>query len=92
LGARPVGVLVMEDEAGQDEKILGVPADVFHPFYLNISNYTDLRTVLLDQIAHFFGSYKDLEVYKWVNIVCWGDADDAVGMIKNFLVKDAYTS
>jgi inorganic pyrophosphatase len=89
LRARPVGVLIMEDEAGQDEKILGVPVDSLHPYYSNIENYTDLRDVLLDQIAHFFEHYKDLEKNKWVNIVRWGDADEAAAMIKGSLVNDA---
>ena len=79
----------MEDEAGQDEKILGVPVDALHPYYSNISNYKDLRSTLLDQIAHFFEHYKDLEPNKWVKIVRWGDADEAAEMIKKSLVKDA---
>ena len=89
LRARPVGVLIMEDEAGQDEKILGVPVDKLHPYYSNIENYSDLRDVLLDQIAHFFEHYKDLEKDKWVKIVRWGDADEAAEMIQKSLVKDA---
>ncbi len=89
LRARPVGVLIMEDEAGQDEKILGVPVDKLHPYYSNVENYTDLRDVLLDQIAHFFEHYKDLEKDKWVKIVRWGDADEAAEMIQKSLVKDA---
>ncbi|MEP3244872.1 MAG: inorganic diphosphatase [Sneathiella sp.] len=91
LRARPVGVLIMEDEAGQDEKILGVPVDKLHPYYSNIENYTDLRDVLLDQIAHFFEHYKDLEKDKWVKIVRWGDADEAAEMIQKSLVEDAFT-
>ncbi|MFT6558808.1 MULTISPECIES: inorganic diphosphatase [Sneathiella] len=91
LRARPVGVLIMEDEAGQDEKIIGVPVDKLHPYYSNVANYTDLRDVLLDQIAHFFEHYKDLEKDKWVKIVRWGDADEAAAMIQNSLVKDAFT-
>ena len=87
--ARPVGVLIMEDEAGQDEKILGVPVDALHPYYSNISNFTDLRDVLLNQISHFFEHYKDLEAEKWVNIVRWGDADEAAAMIQKSLVDGA---
>ncbi|MCG8490493.1 MAG: inorganic diphosphatase [Sneathiellales bacterium] len=90
LRARPVGVLIMEDEAGQDEKILGVPVDKLHPYYSDVENYSDLRGVLLDQIAHFFEHYKDLEKDKWVKIVRWGDADEAAEMIKKSLVKDAF--
>ncbi|PHQ70324.1 MAG: inorganic diphosphatase [Sneathiella sp.] len=87
--ARPVGVLIMEDEAGQDEKILGVPVDALHPYYSNISNYTDLRDILLDQISHFFEHYKDLEAGKWVKIMRWGDADEAAAMIEKSLVDGA---
>ncbi|MBE7636927.1 inorganic diphosphatase [Sneathiella sp. P13V-1] len=87
--ARPVGVLIMEDEAGQDEKILAVPVDKLHPYYSNVENYSDLRDVLLDQIAHFFEHYKDLEKDKWVKIVRWGDAEEAAGMIKKSLVEGA---
>ncbi len=87
--ARPVGVLIMEDEAGQDEKILGVPVDSLHPYYSDVKNYTDLRGVLLDQISHFFEHYKDLEAGKWVKVVRWGDADEAAEMIKKSLNNDA---
>lgn len=78
---RPVGVLVMEDEAGMDEKVLAVPVDALHPFYTGISSYTQLPKVLLEQIAHFFQHYKDLEKDKWVTIVKWLDTADAERMI-----------
>src|SRR5436190_14932491 len=51
---RPVGALVMEDEAGGDEKILAVPVEALHPFYSGVHNYTDLPTIMCEQIAHFF--------------------------------------
>lgn len=56
---RPVGALLMQDEAGMDEKVLAVPMDYLHPFYSNIRNYTDLPSVLIEQIAHFFEHYKN---------------------------------
>ncbi len=65
---RPVGALLMEDEAGGDEKILAVPVDSLHPFYTDVQNYTDLPTVLIDQIGHFFQHYKDLEKGKWAKV------------------------
>lgn len=80
--ARPIGVLIMEDEAGQDEKILSVPADALHPYYANVSSYRGLPQILVEQIAHFFQHYKDLEPDKWVKIVRWGDADEACRMIE----------
>src|SRR6218665_1832025 len=55
---RPVGVVVMEDESGQDEKIIAVPVDKLHPFYTNVKNYGDLPPTLCEQINHFFEHYK----------------------------------
>ena len=51
---RPVGVLLMEDDGGQDEKIIAVPAPKIHPYHADVENYTDLRPVNRDQIEHFF--------------------------------------
>ena len=65
---RPVGALLMEDESGGDEKILAVPVDKLHPFYTDVVNYTDLPTVLIEQISHFFQHYKDLEKGKWAKV------------------------
>ncbi|MDJ0945166.1 MAG: inorganic diphosphatase [Kiloniellales bacterium] len=85
--ARPVGVLVMEDEKGLDEKILAVPVDDLHPFYTNVSSYRDLPDILRDQIAHFFNHYKDLEKDKWVEIKRWGEADEACRMVEDAIKK-----
>ena len=74
---RPVGALLMADEAGKDEKILAVPVDALHPFYTGIASYRDLPSVMIEQIAHFFQHYKDLEKGKWVTIVKWLDTADA---------------
>ena len=60
--------LLMEDESGGDEKILAVPVDKLHPFYTDVVNYTDLPTVLIEQISHFFQHYKDLEKGKWAKV------------------------
>jgi inorganic pyrophosphatase len=79
---RPVGVLIMKDEAGEDEKILGVPVDALSPFYEHISSYRDLPRILIQQIEHFFDHYKDLEEGKWVEIVRWGSAEEAVELIR----------
>ncbi len=78
---RPVGALLMEDEAGKDEKILAVPVDALHPFYTGVNSYKDLPVVMTEQIAHFFQHYKDLEKGKWVTIVKWLDAADAERLI-----------
>ncbi len=74
---RPVGALLMEDEAGNDEKILAVPVDDLHPYYAGVGSYRDLPGVMLEQIAHFFQHYKDLEKGKWVTIVRWVETAEA---------------
>ena len=79
--SRPIGGLFMEDEAGEDEKLLMVPVDKLNPYYSNIKSYEDLPAILRDQIAHFFKHYKDLEVGKWVKIKKWGSAQEAADLI-----------
>jgi len=80
--SRPIGVLMMEDESGLDEKLLCVPLDDLHPYYGNISSYRDIRPVLLEQISHFFEHYKDLEPNKWVKVRGWGEAEEALDLIR----------
>lgn len=80
--ARPIGVLVMEDEAGADEKILSVPVDDLHPYYSEVTSYRGLPKILREQIAHFFQHYKDLEPGKWVKITRWGEAEEACRLIE----------
>ena len=58
---KPIGVLIMEDEKGMDEKILAVPSIKTNSEYENISDYTELNKSLLDKVSHFFERYKDLE-------------------------------
>lgn len=79
--SRPIGVLLMEDEGGIDEKILAVPHAKLHPFYDNVHSYKDLPPLLIQQIEHFFAHYKDLEEGKWVKVSGWGDADVAARLI-----------
>jgi inorganic pyrophosphatase len=69
--ARPVGMLVMEDEAGKDEKILAVPVDKLDPSYADVKDVKDLPEILLKKVKHFFEHYKDLEPGKWVKLKEW---------------------
>ena len=79
--ARPVGVLLMEDEAGFDEKIVAVPHSKLTPFYDQVKSYTDLPEVLQQRIPHFFEHYKDLDEGKWVRVEGWSGLDDAYAEI-----------
>lgn len=74
---RPVGVLKMSDESGEDAKLLAVPVSKTTTLYDNIKSYKDLPEIQIKQIAHFFERYKDLEAGKWVKVEGWGDVDDA---------------
>ena len=81
INVRPIGVMVMEDDGGQDEKILAVPVPKLTRRYDKIENYTDLPEITLKQIEHFFEHYKDLEPGKWVKIAGWQDVNVAKKLI-----------
>ncbi len=82
MNVRPVGVLVMEDDGGQDEKIIAVPSSKLTQRYDRVQNYTDLPEITLKQIEHFFEHYKDLEPGKWAKIIRWGDKTEAHRLIQ----------
>jgi len=81
INVRPIGVLLMEDDGGGDEKIIAVPTPKLTKRYENVHNYTDLPRITTEQIQHFFEHYKDLEPGKWVRTKGWGDAAHARKLI-----------
>ncbi len=81
INVRPVGVLVMEDNSGEDEKIIAVPSTELTKRYDKISDISDMPEITLQQIEHFFEHYKDLEPGKWVKIGDWQNADRARELI-----------
>lgn len=81
IAVRPIGVLLMEDESGMDEKIVAVPAVKINPFYKNVNELKDLPESLLNQIKHFFEHYKDLEAGKWVKLKDFADKKKAEELI-----------
>ena len=85
---RPVGMLKMTDEAGEDNKILAVPFNGLSRLYEKVKSPEDLPDVLLESIAHFFEHYKDLESEKWVKISGWSDAQSAREEIQASLLAD----
>lgn len=78
---RPIGVLEMSDESGEDAKVLAVPHDKLSTLYKDIKELSDLPQLQLDQIKHFFENYKDLEPGKWVKVEKWSDSKTAESMI-----------
>lgn len=81
VNCRPIGVLLMKDEAGGDEKVIAVPSTHLTRRYESVHEVSDLPQITLDQIAHFFAHYKDLEGGKWVEVERWGDAAEARALI-----------
>ena len=81
VNVRPIGVLIMEDDSGKDEKIIAVPSSHLTKRYEGIDNFSDLPDITLLQIQHFLEHYKDLEPGKWVKIGDWMDADTARSLI-----------
>ena len=88
---RPVGVLKMTDESGDDAKVLAVPIDKLCKIYRSVQDFRDLPPMILEQIAHFFEHYKDLDEGKWVRVDGWYGVDEAKEEIMNSvkMYKDA---
>ena len=84
---RPVGVLKMSDEAGQDAKLVAVPHSKLTKQYEHINDVHELPELLKAQIRHFFERYKELEAGKWVKVEGWGDKAEAIAEIEASLVR-----
>ena len=81
INVRPIGVLIMEDNSGEDEKIIAVPSTDLTKRYDNVNDVFDLPEITRQQIEHFFEHYKDLEPGKWVKIGDWQGADMAKKLV-----------
>ena len=81
ISVKPIGVLIMEDEKGMDEKIIAVPAKKLNSVYEEINEISELPASLLNKIKHFFEHYKDLEKGKWVKIKSYENSSVAKKII-----------
>ena len=87
MSCKVVGVLLMEDEAGGDEKIIAVPSSKLTQRYDKVKTYSDLPDITLQQIQHFFEHYKDLERGKWVKVLRWDGTDEAHRLITESIAR-----
>lgn len=87
LPCKPVGVMLMEDDGGIDEKIIAIPAPRLTPVKREINEYTDIEAGQLERIKHFFSHYKDGEEGKWVKIDGWGSAELARQLILESIAR-----
>ncbi len=83
--SKPLGMFVMSDEKGPDEKILCVP--VADPLWNHIEELSEVPPHLLKEIEHFFSIYKKLE-HKDVEVDGWRGIDETLQTIKES--KDRY--
>ncbi|MTI18287.1 inorganic diphosphatase [Rhodobacteraceae bacterium RKSG542] len=87
MSCRPIGVLVMEDESGQDEKIIAVPSSKLSRRYENVKTIDDLPEITIKQVEHFFEHYKDLEPNKWVKITGIHGVEEAQKLILESIAR-----
>ncbi len=83
INCRPIGLLKLFDDKGEDNKVLSVPNFNISNEYNNIYDICDIKDNLLDKISFFFKNYKELERNKWVKFDGWYDVHES----RNFLVK-----
>ncbi|MEW8053231.1 MAG: inorganic diphosphatase [Candidatus Thiodiazotropha sp.] len=88
---RPVAVLKMTDESGDDAKVVAVPADDVSSRWRHVKSAEDMPEELMERIAHFFEHYKDLDEGKWVRVKGWEGAEAAKQEVSNSvqMFKDA---
>ena len=85
--SRIIGVFIMEDEKGKDEKIVAVPTVKLDPKMAKINSLEDLPEVELSQIKHFFETYKDLEPGKWVKVTGFEGREKAIELINKSIAN-----
>ena len=88
INVRPVGVLIMEDNAGQDEKVIAVPSTQLTRRYDHVLEHTDLPDITMQQVEHFFEHYKDLETGKWAKVKGWGEPEEAMDLIRQGIERE----
>ena len=88
---RPIGIIKIEDEAGQDAKVLAVPIDKILSIYTQWQKPEDLNPLRLKTIQHFFEHYKDLEPGKWVKVEGWDGVDSARTEVSDGMARWAQT-
>jgi inorganic pyrophosphatase len=79
--SRPIGVLLTEDEEGQDSKVIATPVSKIDPTFSKIDDIKDLPEYIENQIKHFFEHYKELEEGKFVKVKGWEGKQGAVKKI-----------
>ncbi len=85
--ARPIGVLIMEDEEGMDEKILAIPTSKLDPYWDEVKDISDCSEAFLNRVKHFFERYKELEPGKWVKVKEFKGKEEALNIISSAIER-----
>ncbi|MCU7849689.1 MAG: inorganic diphosphatase [Candidatus Thiodiazotropha sp. (ex Lucinoma kastoroae)] len=80
---RPIAVLKMTDESGDDAKVVAVPVDSVSSRWTHVQSEHDMPVELMERIAHFFEHYKDLDEGKWVRVQGWEGTEAAKQEVRN---------
>ena len=86
INVKPIGIIIMEDEKGLDEKVIAVPTSKLDKHYENINTIDDLPIHFVQEVIHFFERYKDLEKGKWVKIIDTKSSQAAMDIIKKYII------
>jgi inorganic pyrophosphatase len=82
---RVIGALVIEDEKGEDAKILSVLVNDAR--FEGYNDITDVHPHQLREIQEFFETYKRLEPHKWVKFKEWKNAEEAKKIVNYSIAK-----
>ncbi|MCU7878521.1 MAG: inorganic diphosphatase [Candidatus Thiodiazotropha sp. (ex Lucinoma borealis)] len=80
---RPIAVLKMTDESGDDAKVVAVPVNSVSSRWTHVLSEQDMPEELMERIAHFFEHYKDLDEGKWVRVQGWEGTEAAKQEVRN---------
>jgi len=86
INVKPIGVLMMEDDGGKDEKIIAIPSHGLYKYYEKVNDINDLPESFILEIKHFFEHYKDLDPGKWVKISSMLGANAAMNIINQYIL------
>ena len=87
IDARPLGVILTEDQDGDDNKIIAVPDSRIGPEFVNLTTLSDIPIQFRKKLEYFVNHHKDLEEGKFVRLTSWGDKDLATKIIQESIER-----
>jgi inorganic pyrophosphatase len=85
--AHPIGILLTEDQDGEDSKIIAAPIKKIDDTYSAFTDLTSIPIPILNKLEHFIRDHKDLEKGKYVNIISGENKDLAKKVISEAIER-----